>query len=164
MASDLRRCVELVGRYSKIPPLPKRSLITSSDSRHIGQERQSVRRIYPVVRRLGPEVVAQLVADYQAGRTTGELVTQYRISHGSVVRLLHQHDVVMRNQGLSAEQIEQAAQLYRDGLSVAAIGKIFEIDGTTAWTALKKSGVQMRPGRGGPKRRLRGGSDGSRGH
>jgi hypothetical protein len=104
---------------------------------------------FKLTQRLSPAVIGQLIIDYEAGRTIDELVPQYTLSHGSVVRLLHEHGVAMRNQGLSAEQIAQAAQLYRSGLSVAKIGKLFEVDGTTAWTALKRAGIQMRPRRGG---------------
>jgi hypothetical protein len=76
-------------------------------------------------------------------------VVQYGIGKGSVVKVLHEHGVAMRNQGLSPEQIQQAAALYRNGLSLAKIGSQFDVDTTTVWSALKKVGVQMRPRRGG---------------
>ena len=146
--------VAVVARYAREHQLSKQLQRTHRLLRSVDRDRLSAlplppRPAFKLARRLTPAVVTQLVTDYKAGRTTGDLVAQYGISHGSVLRLLHEHDVPVRNQGLSMEQIEGAAQLYRDGLSVARIGIHFDVDGTTAWTALKKAGVPMRPRRGG---------------
>jgi hypothetical protein len=146
--------VTVLARYAREHQLSKQLQRTLRLLRSVDLERQSApplppRPSFKLAQRLAPTVVDELVAGYEAGRTTNELVAQYSVSHGSVVRLLHKRGVDMRNQGLSVEQVEQAVQLYRVGWSVARIGDLFGVDGTTAWTALKKVGVQMRPRRGG---------------
>ena len=148
--------VAVLARYAREHQLSKELRKTRRLLRTIDVDRRSApplppRPSFKLTQRLAPAVIAQLIADYEAGRATDDLVAKYSLSHGSVLRMLHKHGVAMRNQGLPAEQIEQAAQLYQDGLSVARIGKLFDVDGTTAWTALKKAGVQMRPRRGGRK-------------
>jgi DNA-directed RNA polymerase specialized sigma24 family protein len=52
--------------------------------------------------------------------------------------------VSIRNQGLSDDQIAEAAQHYASGLSLAKIGARFGVDHGTVWRALKKRGVKMR--------------------
>ncbi|GCB48466.1 hypothetical protein SNL152K_5790 [Streptomyces sp. NL15-2K] len=41
--------------------------------------------------------------------------------------------------------MEQAKELYGQGLSTNQIGKKFGISGSTVWKALKRAGVRMRP-------------------
>jgi hypothetical protein len=148
--------VVVLARYGREHQLSKQLQKTRQLLRSVDFERRSApllppRPSFKLAQRLAPAVIDQIVLDYQDGRTTNELVVQYGISHGSVVKVLHQGGVAMRNQGLRPEQIEQAAELYREGMSVARVGKLFDVDGTTAWTALQKAGVVMRPRRGGRK-------------
>jgi hypothetical protein len=49
--------------------------------------------------RLGAEGVAQLVADYQAGRSTNWLQRTYKLSQGAVLRLLDVNGVPRRQRG-----------------------------------------------------------------
>jgi hypothetical protein len=153
--SDILAAV--LARYAREHQLSKQLQRTHRLLHSVDLDRQSApllppRPSFKLPQRLTPVVIDQLVAGYETGQTIEELVSQYKVGHGSVVRLLHEHGVAMRNQGLSPEQIEQAAKHYQDGWSVAKVGKHLEVDGTTAWTALKKAGVQMRPRRGGPRK------------
>jgi hypothetical protein len=54
--------------------------------------------------RLGPGNVAQLVADYGAGRSTKWLQRTYGLSQGAVLRLLDAQGVPRRQRGLTDEQ------------------------------------------------------------
>jgi len=54
--------------------------------------------------RLGPKRVALLLADYQAGVPTTELMRTYSLGKGAVLRLLRTNGVPRRRQGLSTEQ------------------------------------------------------------
>lgn len=132
--SRIRKAVELIGsmQVREVPALP-------SESR--------------VDRRLSGETIAELVQAYQGGMTTAQLRQRYSLSQGSVIKLLRQHGVPMRRQGLTDEQIETAIQKYEAGQSLATIGRKLGVDHGTVWRALKKRGVQMRDTRGNPRKK-----------
>ena len=46
---------------------------------------------------------------------------------------------------LSADEVNEAAQLYRQGLSLAQLGDHFHVDPKTVWNVLRKAGVSLRP-------------------
>jgi hypothetical protein len=94
---------EVLGRYSKIAKLDI-----------------AAPRIHAAKRRLGSAKVAQLVADYQAGQTTTQLMTTYRIGKGTVLRLLETAGVPRRNQPLTPKQCAEAITLYPAGLVTGA--------------------------------------------
>jgi hypothetical protein len=94
--------------------------------------------------RLGPAVVVQLVAEYRGGDSTKTLAKRYGLGQGTVVQLLHQEGAVMRNQGLPAERIGEAAALYCSGWSQQRLAERYGCDAKTIATTLKRHGVQMR--------------------
>ncbi|WP_280314727.1 hypothetical protein [Nocardia wallacei] len=54
----------------------------------------------------------------------------------------------MRRQPLTEHQIDQAAELYAAGDSLATIGRILGSTATTVRTVLKARGITMRPAGG----------------
>jgi hypothetical protein len=88
--------------------------------------------------------VAQLVADYQAGRLTKWLQRTYRLSQGGVLRLLDVNGVPRRQRGLTDAQIQEAIQLYSKGWSLTRIGDRFGRDHTVVRNALLRLGVAAR--------------------
>jgi len=85
--------VELMHRYSKMPDLP----IFRHRVKDAGERASTSHpRIHRAQQRLGPEAIAQLVADYQAGRSTTELMRQHRIGKGTVLRILDGAGVTRR--------------------------------------------------------------------
>jgi hypothetical protein len=72
---------------------------------------------------LPPDQVDKLIAGYQAGATVYELGTQFGIDRKTVSRTLRRHNVPMRRTSLRPEQINQAAQLHKDGWSTAHIAE-----------------------------------------
>lgn len=89
--------MEVVGRYSKQPRPPDLGHITTC----FGPV-SSPSTIHNVRRRLGAEVISQLVHDYQAGVPTTELTVTYGIGKGTVLRLL-------RSQGVRQAQATSTA-------------------------------------------------------
>jgi len=55
---------------------------------------------------VSPEIVAQLVADYESGTPSIRLTMIYGHGKGSVLKLLRDAGVQMRNQGLSENSLE----------------------------------------------------------
>ncbi|HET6924406.1 MAG TPA: helix-turn-helix domain-containing protein [Candidatus Saccharimonadales bacterium] len=132
--------VELILRYSKTPypPIPDIPVLTPRPRR--------TPRVHAVRRRLQPDVIDQLVADYQAGIDTTELTTRYRLGKGTVLKLLREAGVIMRRQGLSPAEIDEAVELYAAGWSLARIGERFGRAHTVIRKALLDRGIAMHPG------------------
>lgn len=102
--------------------------------------------------RLDAAVVGELVADYQAGVATSDLRQRYGLSQGSVLKLLREHDVTMRWQGLQESDKVVVAELYRDGATLAQLGTQFGVSPNVVRRVLLAAGVAMRS-RGGSKPR-----------
>ncbi len=94
--------------------------------------------------RLGPGGVAQLAADYQAGRSTKWLQRTYGLSQGAVLRLLDVNGVRRRQRGLTDEQVQDTVRLYAEGWSLTRIGDRFHKDHTVVRNALTRIGITLR--------------------
>jgi hypothetical protein len=86
--------VELLGLYSKLSKLPD---FTYAHART--QPEPVPRHIHDARRRLGPDVIAQLVHDYKSGQSTTALMSTYGLGKGAVLRLLEEAGVQRRCQG-----------------------------------------------------------------
>lgn len=67
-----------------------------------------------------------------------------RLGEGSVIKLLRGASVPIRNQGLTNDQIAEAAQLYTSGQSLGAIAAHLGVDPTTVHRHQRRCGVRMR--------------------
>jgi DNA-binding CsgD family transcriptional regulator len=130
--------VELLGRYSKTHPLPT---IRTSGSR---VTQTAKRQVHAVRKRLKRNAIEQLVADYEAGHSTIELMRIYGISKGAVLNLLEQHEVNMRGQGVRAERLQEAIELYSSGLSLKTVAAQLDCSAETLRQALLRAGVTLR--------------------
>lgn len=104
----------------------------------------------PIARRLGSQKIAELVAEYESGRTTVQLMETYKLSKTSVLKLLNANGVEMRRQPPTTEQVAEAAALYSSGKSLAAIERETDIPRESIRRALIKAGVELRQ-RGGSR-------------
>jgi transposase len=95
--------------------------------------------------RLGIDVVAQLVADYESGLSVLELQMRFGLSRGSILRLLHEAEVQLRRQPLMQKQLAKIIELYEVGLSIREVAAKLGIPKTTVQNALARSAVVMRP-------------------
>jgi hypothetical protein len=132
-----------VQRYSKLA-----NLSTIGDSTAVRAVPIAPQRVHSAQKRLGPDVVAQLVADYEAGIPTTELMVSYRIGKGTVLRLLESAGVPRRHQPLTPEQCTEAIQLYQKGWSLARIGRHFGRENTVIRDVLKRAGIPRRDSHG----------------
>lgn len=99
-------------------------------------------------RRVSADVIQQLVEDYQAGTPSTQLTTKYQLGKGTVLQLLREQGVQLRNQPMTPDQVQQAIQLYQDGLSLVAVGNRLGIDQSTVLDALKRAGIPRRDAHG----------------
>jgi hypothetical protein len=98
-----------------------------------------------VDRRLSAEAIAELVQAYRDGASTTHLRQRYDLSQGSVIKILREHGVEMRGQGLAYGDISAAAKLYSSGATLAQLGEQFGVSPNAARRALVSVGVVMRP-------------------
>jgi transcriptional regulator of aromatic amino acid metabolism len=88
--------------------------------------------------------IADIVHRYEAGETTQRVGTRYGISKTRVATILREHGVSIRRQGLTDEQVREAATLYTAGKSLAWLGARFGVSHTTVATALRHQEIQLR--------------------
>ena len=144
--SNVDCLVELVGRYSKLPdPCRIEQLLTDLRTSKPQKPSSVPSRRHRLADRLGPEVIAAIIAQYEAGAPSTQLGRDYGISKESVLRLLKDSGVKLRRQGLSPTQAKDVVRLYESGLSLVQVGQALRVDPSTAHLELKRVGVRMRP-------------------
>jgi hypothetical protein len=131
--------VELLGRYSKTP-VP----LAVPGPRRRGSSLVVARRIHAARKRLGPDVIQQLVTDYEAGHSTTALMQTYGLGKGTVLGILEERGVKMRGQGIPDDRLGEVIGLYRGGLTLMQISKRFHCSGETVRQALLAAEVRMR--------------------
>jgi len=101
-------------------------------------------RVHAIHRRLSPETLQQLLGDYQAGVSATQLAMRYQLSRGSVRRLLREAQVLRRYQAMTDNEVDQAAELYRSGLTIAQVAVKVGRPWSTVQAALTRRGVVRR--------------------
>lgn len=149
--------VEVARRYSKLDQFQKtlrdlrrQGLITSDGSVVVPPSRSEPAPSAPfkLDQRLSPETIAEIIARYEAGESSPSLATTFSLSKGSIIRLLREADIPIRNQPLTEEQVNEAALMYESGQSLAKIAAHLGVDHTTVRRQLLKYGVRMRDSHG----------------
>lgn len=100
--------------------------------------------VHAARRRLSPETVNQLVADYEAGKSSTVLMKTYDLGKGTVLSILEEHGVQMRGQGLPATRLQEAVEFYNAGLSLKRVAGRLDCSAETVRHALLAAGVPMR--------------------
>lgn len=95
-------------------------------------------------RRLDPDEVAQLVAEYEAGDDMTVLAKTWSLHRTTVALHLQRAGVALRRQGLNPTQIDQAVRLYAEGWSCLRLGERFGCSAETVRQELKRHGVRLR--------------------
>jgi hypothetical protein len=130
----LRRMVEMTQKSAKIHVRTPEPLI----------------KVHRIDRRLPAHTIAELVQAYRNGTPTTHLRQRYHLSQGSVIKILHEHGVTMRGQGLADGDVAIATELYHGGATLAQLGERFGISPNAVRRTLIAVGVVMRA-RGGSK-------------
>lgn len=102
-------------------------------------------------RQLGDNQIQQLIVGYQSGSTVYELAEVFGIERRTVSAILHRHRVPMRRQGLTDDQVHDAARLYHQGWSLTRIGNRMGVAADTVRKRLLERGVTMRDTHGRPR-------------
>jgi DNA invertase Pin-like site-specific DNA recombinase len=146
--------VDLVGDFAN-PRFPEKSLEELQHIRDLvfanrSREAQSVKlNVRDVHRRLGREIIEQIVAEYEAGAHTTELMAKYRISKSSVLKILRENNVIMRRQPMTSQQIEEAVALYEQGNSPKTTADHLKLTQQNVRLALLNANIDLRKPAGG---------------
>lgn len=94
---------------------------------------------------LSTQDITDILRRYRAGETTQQIGTRYGISKTRVATILRQLGITVRRQGLTDEQVAEAATLYAAGRSLAWLGTRYHVSHTTIAAALRRQGIELRP-------------------
>ena len=86
--------VEVLGRYSKLDPIK-----TFPEVKGVRSPKAMLPHVHSARRRLGPDNIAALVADYEDGQPTTALMGTYALGKGTVLQLLRDAGVQIRKPG-----------------------------------------------------------------
>ncbi|QXQ12815.1 helix-turn-helix domain-containing protein [Skermania piniformis] len=138
--------METIGTYSRKAYLTERFLTLRNKLSHNSTRAPTAPAVHRHARKrhLTKDEVSEIVARYNAGTRSTQLVTETGLAKETILKLLHTNGATIRRRGLSVADIAEAATLYRDGRSLEWIGKHFGVSHTTVRAALKKHGVKMR--------------------
>lgn len=96
-------------------------------------------------RRLTDGEKAELARGYIHGMTVYELAEKFSIQRQTVSAHLRRMNVTMRQQGLSAAQVDRAVELYvKEQLTLKQVGAKLGADAGTVRLALLRRGIRMR--------------------
>ena len=129
-------------------PNARRVSVRSERAQH-GDSTSSTSLGYQPVRHLRRSEVDQLVRAYGGGAKVAELAALFGIHRETVGKHLQARGIDTRGAKISAEEIQEAAALYRQGWSLDRLAKKFGINDGTVRSRLLEVGVVMRARRGG---------------
>ncbi len=138
----------MIGRYSKLAHPHKKLEELQRLLQNVERNQSEPHRptkVRSLARRLGQATVDHLVADYVSGAPTTQLMAEHGISKTGALKLLAQAGVPMRRQSMSLKEVEEAAVLYRSGLSLAKVSERTKLPLESIRRALIDAGVKMRP-------------------
>lgn len=97
-----------------------------------------------VQRRLTPEQVDQLVAEYQASDDMTVLAARWGLHRTTVAGHLKRVGVELRRRDMPAERMDEAVRMYGEGWSLERLAERYCCDDETVRQALKRAGVSLR--------------------
>lgn len=85
-----------------------------------------------------PELLAQLRAEYEAGKPARAIAEEYKVDRATMMRHLREAGVAIRRQGLTDAQAQQAAAMYRSGMTQTQVAAKFGVSQKTAGRYLQE--------------------------
>lgn len=107
-----------------------------------------VRRVHKLDERIDSELIARIVAEYEAGASAAVIGDMFNLSKRSIIKILREASVAIRLPRMSEAEIQEATRLYVSGLSLVDVGKRLDREHSTIYKVLKRAGVRMRDSHG----------------
>ena len=105
-------------------------------------------RVHKLDHRIDGELVARVVAEYEAGMPAAEIGVLFALSKNSVLKVLREADIQIRLPRMTEAELRRAIALHEDGLSLVEVGRRLDRNHSTVYKALKRVGVPMRDSHG----------------
>ena len=104
----------------------------------------------PAQRRLSPTDIDDLISAYQAGTTISQLAAENGVHRTTVAGHLDRHRVARHNEqrAWDDEILNQAADVYATGRSLADVADQFGVDAQTVANRFRRAGIAVRARRG----------------
>lgn len=96
------------------------------------------------VRRLDAAARQLVVERYELGESQVELAAAFGVHRDTIVRCLEAVEVDRRRPGLTEGEVTRAAELYREGLSLADVGADLGRAPSSVRASLLRAGVELR--------------------
>ena len=93
---------------------------------------------------LNPQQVGRLIERYREGATVYDLAEEFRVARTTVSKHLKNAGLQLRCGPLTEDEIARAAELYRTGLSLLAVGEKLGRHPSGIWRALKAAEIPRR--------------------
>jgi hypothetical protein len=95
-------------------------------------------------RRFAPKTIEEMVTRYTAGEAIRALSLEYGISRSGLRQLLQNEKMVLREQGITPEDVERAVQLYSQGMTLVQVAEQVGSSYGTLRKVFHEHGVVMR--------------------
>ena len=132
--SSLRRLVEAIQTYL-------RQQISVGTARTRRATTSASRRLS---KRLTNDQITSISSKYREGASSADLAAQYGVSKTSIVEILRQQNVPVRDRRLKPEIQKLAISLYIDGNSLATVGKRVNASPNSVRKLLIREGIARR--------------------
>jgi AraC-like DNA-binding protein len=138
MVEVLQRCSRLQGVDNRLCKALTYARSVTADAPTLEAKPSQAHKLS---QRLTPEVIEQIIADHAAGSSTRKLGLKYDLHRNSVTRLLQAEGVTRPRTRITDEHVEQAKNLFNEGLSVAKAAQQLGIAPTTMTRAFQVRGL-----------------------
>jgi|GEM_PF-1910319 len=138
-----KRCAETLHDDTIIP---KESTSVKTAATYISDNGEIVaKQIQQIQKHLSGEEIAQLIADYQSGKSTNQLAHEYGCNRHTIANQLKKHGIkVSRSKIRSGEAVHRIIALYENGKLIAEIAKQYEVSESAINRLLHENGVRIR--------------------
>ena len=106
----------------------------------------------PTQRRLSPSDIDDLIAAYQAGATISQLAADFSVHRTTIAAHLDRHQVRRHREQTAWDDdtLNETAEAYAAGLSLADVAARYGIDAQTVANRFRRAGIAIRTRRGWP--------------
>jgi hypothetical protein len=139
--------VEVLGRYSNHADQEERirRVLELGPEAHSGANSRPPKQVQ---RRLRPDEIDDLVAQYLAGETIQALAAHHYIHRFTVSQILDRRQIPRRSKGIPPERLSEVIRRYEAGDSMVTIAKLESVSPETIRLALQRSGSKIRRRKG----------------
>ena len=126
--------------------LPETSTSVKTAATYISEDGKIVaKQIRQIQKHLSEEEIAQLIIDYQGGKSTSQLANEYGCNRHTIANQLKKHGIkVSRSKIRSEETVHRIIALYESGRLIAEIAGQFEVSESAINRLLHENGVKVR--------------------